>query len=507
MRYWILVIGIALVLFRIPFFLTNHFQEDAFITWRCAINLADTGYYSYNPPYRDCATTSHGYAFLVTLVRLLFGSYFIPLVLFLNTALFVAGTYFISVILANNPRIRVPLWILVSLTPVGLLISYSGMETSLLIFVLGWVLSGFAKDRPPVHTFIAIALLPWVRPAAIGFGCILVLAFSLKQKRIQYIAAASLVTGIISLAIFNYLYFGSVLNQTIIAKEIAYHPSRAIGAIATRLWHVFVAGILFVPLRTKYLERLYPLFNIFVIVLLLYYSVKKRLDFERCLHVYCLSAFALVVPLAYVYGGVIFPWYLWPSKISAYFIVLMVYLDLANSGGTRFNWPCFGGAIVFIFALAAVQLMISFNWGTQEYLYRASVGRYIRYHSAKTDTIFLEPAGYIPFFSERRTYDEVGLGTPEITKFMRQYTEKWWIRFVQEKRPTFLIQRSHILNFRTYQGYQLNKKESRWFQENYELVKEFHYDPANYYKNEILLRILNLGSACSYYIFKLREHL
>ena len=41
------------------------------------------------------------------------------------------------------------------------------------------------------------------------------------------------------------------------------------------------------------------------------------------------------------------------------------------------------------------------------------------------DTLFLEPAGYIPFYAGIKTFDEVGLASPEILRFKERDPNDW----------------------------------------------------------------------------------
>ncbi len=140
-----LIVFALLLLIRVPFYFTHHVQEDAYISLRCAENLAETGVYGFNPGEKVSSSTSHLYVFLASIVRLVAGhSAFLPAMLVLNTILFLAGTFFIARVLLEDEKQQLFLWVLISLLPVSLLISYSGMETALLVFLVGSALS-----RPP----------------------------------------------------------------------------------------------------------------------------------------------------------------------------------------------------------------------------------------------------------------------------------------------------------------------------------------------------------------------
>src|SRR5580692_9113543 len=97
-------IFVMLVLVRVPFFLTHHVQEDAYISWRCARNFANTGVYCFNFPERVSASTSHAYVFLTAGVIRIAGTHFVPVILTLNTMMFVAAMYLIVGVICPVPR-------------------------------------------------------------------------------------------------------------------------------------------------------------------------------------------------------------------------------------------------------------------------------------------------------------------------------------------------------------------------------------------------------------------
>ncbi len=498
----LLAVAGGLVGVRIPFYLAGDIQEDAYITWRCAVHLADTGQYSFNVPGRECATTSHAYAFVAAAVRRVFGERFIPAVLVVNTLCLVAGAYLISAALVEGFRRRLLLWCMLALMPVALEISYSGMETALLVLVVAVAFGALARGRVHAGHCAALAMLPWVRPDAIAFGGILLAAICWRTRRFHVPAALALLVGLVALAGFNHLAFGSVLNRTIIAKEVAYGHPRTVGAVAARLWGVFFARSIFLPHGTKYLRPAGPVFALAGIPLCLWAVAAARKDRVRLVQRACLVAMVLLVPTAYAVGGVLFPWYLWPCQLLAWAVLLVVALRWGGTLRRRLRGGCLAGAAAALGILWAGQCLMAWSRGTYEQRHRGGVGRYIRDHSRAGDTLFLEPAGYIPFYGRRYTYDEIGLGTPEVTAYRRRYPQDWWIRFVQHKRPDLLLQRKHMLQHRTLEGYQLTPPEIDWFKANYDLVKEFHYRPEDYYRHRLLLGVLRLGSAHSYYLYK-----
>src|SRR5712671_223511 len=86
-------VGLCLVALQLPFVLTQHIQEDAYITFRSAANLADLHVYGFNPGERVSASTSHLSVFVVALLRKFTGDAFIPATQLLYGVATIVGLY------------------------------------------------------------------------------------------------------------------------------------------------------------------------------------------------------------------------------------------------------------------------------------------------------------------------------------------------------------------------------------------------------------------------------
>ncbi len=153
----------------------------------------------------------------------------------------------------------------------------------------------------------------------------------------------------------------------------------------------------------------------------------------------------------------------------------------------------------------AAQWVFSYSWGMKEYAYRGGIGQQLAGMAHENDTLFLEPAGYIPYYSGLYTYDEAGLGSPLILHYRDLYQTPWWIRFVEDAKPDWIVQRDHFETFTTYQGYTLNETEQKLFLENYHLVEKISYRPQEYASQPLLVRLLAMGSADSYLIYEINR--
>ncbi len=493
---------LLLLAIRLPFYFTHHVQEDAYISLRCAENLAETGVYGFNPGERVSASTAHLYVFVAALVRLLVGeNAFIPVIQVVNSLLFLFGTWFIARALLREEGRALWLWVLLSSIPLALLASYSGMETSLLVFIIGGVLYLVSSERSNWLVLAGLALLPWVRPDAIAYALLIIFWDSVRRKTISWEKLTATAIGVLSLLLFNQVYFGSLLHQSINAKLLMRHPfslSRFLGNLFTVFFGQ--AGGMFSPIRTKFFDPLGALFVLIIVAGVLLYLQKQRKDRTYLFNALAAASMALVVPVAYAFGGVLYQWYFWPAAILGAAFPLALLVD--GSAGKRFWKRSLRWAITMVILVGVLaQLAFSYAWGTKEFAYRGGIGVWLHDRAKPDDQMLLEPAGYIPYFSELYTFDEVGLVSPQVVTYREAYDLRWWPEFVMDYRPDWLIQRGHITQFETYQGYVLNEEEQDWFQANYRLEARFSFVPRDYTDRPFLARLLELGEADDYYIY------
>jgi hypothetical protein len=424
--------------------------------------------------------------------------------LIINTALLLIGIYLIAKQIFFEDNQAILLWGGVSVLPVALLISYSGMETSLLIFTLGIIISTLLSGEHKFLSLLALFLLPWIRPESVLFGIIIIFV-SLRYGKIKPIFPFfALCLGSLTLVLFNLIYFGSPFNQTIVAKSIAYAPSYSIKEIISRLVKIFWSngyGGIFSPLMTKYLNSFGIVFLIVILMAFYYFWVKER-EKPRFGLVVLAFGVAVVIPAAYGLAGAIFPWYFWPSTLFAYVIILGLVLDKIGSLATSYQKIVYSSLFVVLVMLYIGQLLLSLNWGLQERYYRGGIGEYIKSISTASDRLLLEPAGYIPYYSELFTYDAIGLVSPVVTEYRKTYSGRWWIEFVKAYQPEFILERESLTRYITLDGYELSEPEKSWFISNYTQIKEFNYLPSNYIGNPYMQKILSLGSAENYYLYK-----
>lgn len=502
---------LTIFLFHFAFFLSGYVQEDAFITFRTGFNLADHGVYSYNTDENYPGATSLLYGHYTAWVRMASGGFAVNAIGLLNLLYScVAGWLLCEVLLATSllrltrHNVQHHALLFVACTAPALLrASGSGMETPLLILVMAAALWAIQHQRM-LAAAVCLAMLPFVRIDAVSFALICVGVVMLTRPKAGLMLLAGLALGVVALLEANHATFGAYLPLTAEAKQLAYAPRHDVASVAANVWKVFVQGSYVPGVASKFIPL--PLYGLITAVYLgamvwlgraaLARTPEGERGLVRNASFLILAAASLLVPLAYAYGGVVFPWYLWPSSVMAMLVLTAAVLS------TRSVWllRALVGAVVLT---NVFNIVIHLSIAAQESGYRAAIGNHLRRIAPPQATVFLEPAGYIPFFAEIKAYDTVGLASGKVLGYRKQAGERWWISLVQQEQPTFVIERSPIhLDGVVDQGRMLSADELAWFRAHYRLDKHFVYKAYLDENRSTLTPILKLGHHADYYIYQ-----
>lgn len=505
-----LLIVAALVALQVPFLLTHHIQEDAYISFRCAVNLADHGVYGFNPSERVSASTSHARVALLAALRRLAGDRFIALAQLIDIAAVVAGTFLLATALTADPKRRDRLWCCGALLPSALISGYGGMETGLLVATIG-LCCYVACDETPgrLVSIAAFALLPWIRPDAIAMGLLIALPVAARVPRRAAMLATTLLISGVTWLLFNKWWFGDYVTQTMIGKaavmmsDAGHFWGRGISTLE-EIWFggAAVPGM-FVPLQTRYLAALsIPAWAL--VGAAAAWMVSARPTGFRRDAVRILTLIAFLPPVLYAFSGIVSPWYLWPSQIAGGLIVFAALAALA-ARTSRWHRPLAHSVLAAVGIVALGQWLFAMSWGTQEYVYRGGIGRDLRARAPAGATLLLEPAGYIPYFSGLYTWEEIGLATPSVTDYRHRYGLAWWPHFVADHQPTFLVERDYLRDGVTLDGYRLTADERDWFDRTYERVHTYRYELDALDIGTVRRSIARLGSAREYDVYQHRS--
>jgi hypothetical protein len=399
-------------------------------------------------------------------------------------------------------------WV-VAVSPPLVTLATSGMETALVFLALAALVYGLHGRNGPVLA-LASLLLPLLRvEAMIAPALVVVLATFRGDWRSVMWTVGGAVAGVLVFFGVNLSLTGEALPQTIKAKNAAYQPSRTLYAILDRIGTVFFEKSFFLGITTKLIPA--PVYAVIgaaalacCAVLAARYGLALRGGRRDVLPARTTTSlvvgFVLVFPLGYIYGGVIFPWYLWPSSVFAYYLLARL-AQTATAGRAALQIV----TATVVTGLSLVNLLLLTNAGYQEAQYRAEIGRFIAAEAEEEHTLFLEPAGYIPFYAGLKTWGTVGLVSPDILTYRRLGNPDWWIEFVRDKRPTWIIERSPVHRAGTpydtfEEGFTARDREE--FALAYELERHFVYDSYLKANRSIMTPVYLLGGHSDYYVYR-----
>ncbi|MCJ7644250.1 MAG: hypothetical protein MUP28_07210 [Candidatus Aminicenantes bacterium] len=501
-----LAVGVfaVLVLVRLPFFLTSTVQEDSYISWRCARNLVEHGVYGFNPAERVSASTTHLYVLLSAATMVIAGDHFVPLLIALNTALFLLGLLLLCRLLEPDPRRGLLLWLISGMLPVAFDMTTLGMETSLLFFLLSVLVWTVHSSRWPLAA-VVLCLLPWVRPDSAVFSVIILLYAWWRTRCLPWKLALALTMGYLAVGLFNYFYFGQLINQTIVAKSVCYHPLRTFGAMAERLKVVFIGDAIhtgiFGLLSTKYLTWLNGPIAVIVTATLFVFLAKPH---PRGVIGPWLLGLAIVPPAFYAAAGAMFPWYFAPSvEIGLLLLCATILYGLTRCPLKLARALTVALVFIILTVSAGKWYLTATDFGPR---FLTGIGKYIAGVAKSRDTLLLEPAGFIPFYARIFTFDEVGLVSPQVTTYMRRFgVEGWWLPFLHDFHPTFVLERRPFrTEGRLSRDTALTPEQLGEFFADYELVKSFECSPGDYFKSPFMLKLAGLRTCIPFDLYQRR---
>ena len=464
------------VLVKLLFLLTHHIQEDAFITWRVAQNLLDYGVIGFNGETKISASTTHLYVFVSYVFNLIFGkeNFIYPLLIF-NSLLFTIGSYFLSKLILENPVHQAIFIFLFGILPPSIKISILGMEYGILFFLeMALLYFGFKQNKIWAQILFPILIL-FTRIDTVIFLGIVFLVDIIWNKKIRWFYILGGILGVAVLMSFNWFYFGELVNNTIVAKSVTYAKNMSLAL----QWKYFLMnyGNFWGMLKLPGDFNPFTILVLFFELLAFLYIVSKRES--KNLFIWIIFLFGWTKQLIFISQRSYFDWYYWVPQILLFAVILVFVLEQK----TYKLWWISLLFIFYILPMAAFQTVHSIATGNGEWNYRRSIGLFLKdYEKDKNQYILLEPAGYIPYFSGLKAIDEVGLVDKEIQTEIKKDKANYWKNTVEKRKPKYLLAPKNL-----FEG-----KDGSFYQENYQLLKEFRIKNHLNSDNKILEKIYRL---------------
>lgn len=482
--------ALAVFLIKLLFLLTHHIQEDALITWRVAQNLLDYGVIGFNGDIKLSSSTTHLYVFVSYFFNLIFGKeYFIYPLLMFNSVLFTIGSYFLSKMLLKEFWQQAVFIILFGILPPSIKISILGMEYGILFFLeMALLYYGFFKKKNWA-LLVFPALILFTRIDTVIFLGIVFLVDLIWTKKLNW---RYILGGLMSVAIvlsFNWFYFGELVNNTIVAKKLAYDREYSLELS----WHYFLANY------GNYwgMLKMNSQFNPYTILVLLFelaafVSLVRRKS-ERNIFLWIIFLFAWTKQIIFLSQKSYFDWYYWVPQILLFAIVIVFVLEQTKN---RKIWIGLL-LIIYIIPMLAYQTIHSIATGNGEWNYRRQIGIFLDQHEKdKNQYVFLEPAGFVPYFSHLKTIDEVGLVDKEIQTEMIKDKRNYWINTVKNRKPKYILAYKDL-----FAG-----DDADYYKSHYNLLKEFRIKDHLSSDNPILEKIYKLKpSGRDYNLYEIKQ--
>ena len=465
---WVVIFAAALVPLVFAAF-TQHAWEDYFITLRASRNLVEGNGLVFNPGERVHTFTSPLGVLVPALCTAIAGRGHEELALWLfrgfNATLLAASAALLWR-RADTLRLgavgRVVLFGLILADAKLVDFSINGMETALLAFFVLLMWSELeAPETPRTHVLAAaVAGLMWTRPDAFILGAALLLPCVLirgKETRGLPLPWSQLIRGIVWGGLlyvpwfaWAWWYYGSPVPHTITAKA-AYTAPVQWAHLASLPWQTLIG-------RSALLDLFLPTYSVFGGWPAFLPHIAHALAGVAALAwlapgfpaVARRASLAVFIGMFYLESIILFPWYVPPWTILAA-IALALLIDAIYAGAAARGWLALAlGFRVLAVALVVFQtaLLAASAWQMRveqrlvETGVRRQLGEWLHAHAAAGDTVFLEPLGYIGYFSQLKTFDFPGLSSPEVVAAVHAGARRY-ADVIARLRPNWVVLRPH----------------------------------------------------------------
>lgn len=372
----------------------------------------------------------------------------------------------------------------------------NGMETPFLLLFMAWTVwaLGTAPARSWLHLGLAWAGLMWTRPDAFIYIGALAGATLLFRpvagpwwKRAAglgvFLRAGLLTTALyLPWLLWAWHYYGTPLPHTIIAKGL-FLPKATPGlllewvtAFPGRMWHdpSILAGT-FMPAYSY--NTGWPVAAskvsaaLTLVAMMLWLVPKVRWEIR------VVSSAALAGQF-YLHSFVGFPtpWYLPAVTFLSLLAIGLTLTQVAGSTGwPGWRWGARLAAGLLVSAMAILAAATAWQLRCQQAIVeegqRRQIGEWLKAQAAsQQDTVFLEPLGYIGFYSGLKMYDYPGLSSPEVVAARRRADSKsypfCWSELIMDLQPDWLV-------LRQFEREYIRNRNAEVLERFYDLTKTF----------------------------------
>ena len=482
---------------------TNHVWEDYYITYRSSKNLATGHGLVFNVGERLHTFTSPLGVLLPALSHLLTGNTSDTGALWIFRVMCAAAFGGAAMLLFRMARLQhgsgvigglLAAWLITD--PKSVDFAINGMETAFMLLFLACTLWGHLATGPRSWRILGAAWagLMWTRPDSFIYVALIAAGFWLFNDEKQsgtnrrgllvlYFRAGLLTTALyLPWLIWAWAYYGTPIPHTITAKGDIGGVHTLMGLLGTAIQLPLLAWTKTSSLELTFLPSYYiiggwPSFLI---------HASRALATVCCLlwlmpfirHWSRAASFAFFGAHVYLtyFPYFPFPWYI-PSTTLLALVALAGLIDWLLTRGVQYPrlrlaaWGLSGLLLAAnMWTLWQVARQVEAQQTLVEDGTRRKIGEWLHEHSATGDTVFMEPLGYIGFFSNLKTYDWPGMSSLEMVH-ARQQVGSNWSTLIQYLEPTWLV-------LRPFEVERISLGAPRLLTESYRLVQAFDSSSA-----------------------------
>ena len=465
---------------------TQHAWEDYYITYRVSKNLATGHGLVYTVGERVHAFTSPFNVLLPAALIVITGNTSDVLVLWLfrlvSCALLAGAAVLLFDSARKNSLSRIPTVLLIGLFGLDAKIvdfSINGQEVAFMMFFLALALHALTvrSGRTALKLGLAGAGLMWTRPDGFIYLGAVALGFLLfnggrpiGQSRLgllKIFLSAGALTTILYLpwVLWAWNYFGSPIPHTIVAKGLLRRmfptpPGFLLVDVLTFPFGMLLGATstdnTFLPTYAWNIGGWHWMVTLYCKCITYPCALYWLLPFGRpqaravsfaFMVGHCYLSFAAPYPA---------PWYMPSCAILAVFVFAHIVqhgldfaLSLKDKDRAGFRFSVTGIRVLAAAVLSATLLLLlcsAYQMRVQqreiEEGNRKLIGLWLRQQAASpTDTVFLEPLGYIGYFSQLKMLDFPGLCAPEVVAAEQRLKTISRAKLIPELRPDWLVLR------------------------------------------------------------------
>lgn len=399
-------------------------QDDAYIFYTYAQNLAEGHGYVFNEGERINATTS----FLYTV--LLAGSHITIPGISLPKIAHVIGVICLGVIallgtdiLYRNKLYGAALFFAPLFLLHPFLIHGVGMETFLGMALSVGTLYEYVRGRySRMAVFAALAVC--ARPDAILFPIIIFIDYVIRYRRFPSYRPIILFFSIVgAVYLFFYQYFGALLPSTLAAKVAQTESGRWGDGL------LFLQGL--VDIWPSGFLGILWLFLLCIPLLYIFISKREYIRMSSGVRIILFWALAYVVIYGFVLNPPAYAWYFTPLSLSAAIFAALFFEIVTNEKNIKYFAPVIPALIIVM-----TVPLVTFD-GDDKYVSYVSAAEWLNVNAHEGATVASNEIGVLGYhYNKGSIIDGLGLVTPGGIEDIRNKRFHWYI---DEYMPDYLV--------------------------------------------------------------------